>query len=170
MLIARTTALDGPLLIGPRSALAHNTSVHQSTLGADCTIGPNTTVSLSYVFDDVRIGASCTLQECMIGRGVEIRDGVKIGKGVLIGNGVSLGRGIVVPDFARVGRERYRPDNLDEEDEDEETEEERGGLICSQKKPLKMFSSTSRSAWIRLDRIPLAARRRRNVRRSRRRG
>ncbi|OCF34920.1 translation initiation factor eIF-2B subunit epsilon [Kwoniella heveanensis BCC8398] len=125
VVLSRTTTLNGPLLIGPRSALAHNTHIHQSTLGADCSIGPNTTVTQSYVFDDVRIGANCTLRECVIGEGVVLHDDVKIGRGALLGNGVSLGRGTVVPEFARIGKERYRGDGYDTDEDEEEDEDEK---------------------------------------------
>ncbi|ORY23264.1 nucleotide-diphospho-sugar transferase [Naematelia encephala] len=124
VVLSRTTTLRGPLLIGPRSALNHNTLVNQSTLGADCSVGPNTTITTSYIFDDVRIGANCLLEECIVGKNVQIADGVKIGRGVLIGDGVKLGKGAAVPDFARIGRERYRPDNFDSDDEDEDEDDE----------------------------------------------
>lgn len=130
VVLSRSTALDGPLLIGPRSALAHNTHVILSTLGADCSVGPNTFINRSYIFDDVRIGANCRLEECMIGKGVEIADGAQVGRGALIGNGVKLGKGANVPSFARVARERYLPDEDGEDDADgdipEETEAESG--------------------------------------------
>ena len=157
-LTSRTTTLTGPLLIGPRSALAHNTSVQRSTLGADCAIGPNTTISRSYVFDDVRIGANCTLEECMIGKSVEIRDGVRVGKGALIGNGVRLGKGIVIPDFARIGRKEYRPDGEDDEDEEEKANGITGTLRLIIWIHLMQSSSTTGSRY-RFDRICLAERR-----------
>nr|XP_019048160.1 translation initiation factor eIF-2B subunit epsilon [Kwoniella bestiolae CBS 10118]OCF27090.1 translation initiation factor eIF-2B subunit epsilon [Kwoniella bestiolae CBS 10118] len=122
VVLSRTTTLSGPLLIGPRSALAHNTRIHQSTLGADCSVGPSTTISQSYIFDDVRIGANCTIRECIVGEGVVVSDDVVIGKGALIGNGVRLGKGTKVPDFARIGRERYRGEGYDSEEDDEEDE------------------------------------------------
>lgn len=127
VVLSRTTTLRGPLLIGPRSALAHNTSIYQAALGADCSVGPNTSVSKSYVFDDVRIGANCTLEECMVGNGVQISDGVKVGKGSLIGDGVRLGKGVVLPDFSRIGRERWRPEGWDEDDLDEEEDRQEDG-------------------------------------------
>jgi translation initiation factor eIF-2B subunit epsilon len=99
--------------------------MYQSTLGADCSLGPNTVVHQSYIFDDVRIGANCTLNSCMIGRNVEIADNVKIGKGVLLGDGVKLGKGVNIPDFARIGRERWVPEYPDDEDLIE-GEEEKG--------------------------------------------
>ncbi|WWC67349.1 uncharacterized protein I206_101257 [Kwoniella pini CBS 10737] len=125
VVLSRTTTLSGPLLIGPRSALAHNTHIHQSTLGGDCNVGPSTTITQSYIFDDVRIGANCTIRECVIGEGVVIGDDVKVGKGALLGNGVRLGKGTRVPEFARIGRERYQGDDYDSEEEDEEDDEER---------------------------------------------
>ncbi|WWC97600.1 hypothetical protein V866_004484 [Kwoniella sp. B9012] len=132
VVLSRTTTLSGPLLIGPRSALAHNTRIHQSTLGADCSVGPSTTINQSYIFDDVRIGANCSLKECIVGEGVIISDDVIVGKGALIGNGVRLGRGTKVPDFARIGRERYRGDGFDSEDEeDEEDEDERENRLST---------------------------------------
>ncbi|WWC90224.1 uncharacterized protein L201_005157 [Kwoniella dendrophila CBS 6074] len=125
VVLSRTTTLSGPLLIGPRSALAHNTHIHQSTLGGDCTVGPGTTITQSYVFDDVRIGANCILRECIIGEGVIIGDDVKVGKGALLGNGVRLGKGTIIPEFARIGRDRYKGDDYDSDEEEEEDEEEK---------------------------------------------
>nr|XP_018266114.1 translation initiation factor eIF-2B subunit epsilon [Kwoniella dejecticola CBS 10117]OBR88272.1 translation initiation factor eIF-2B subunit epsilon [Kwoniella dejecticola CBS 10117] len=124
VVLSRTTTLSGPLLIGPRSALAHNTHIHQSTLGADCSVGPSTTVTQSYIFDDVRIGANCTIRECVIGEGVTILDDVHVGKGALLGNGVRLAKGTRIPDFARIGKERYRGDSYDSDDEEEEEDED----------------------------------------------
>lgn len=120
--------MEGPLLIGPRTTLNTHTLVRQSTLGADCSISPNTSIISSYLFDDVRVGANCVLEECIIGRDVHIADGVKIGRGALLGNGVRIGKGAQIPDYARVGREKWRSEYDDESDEDEEgdDEDERG--------------------------------------------
>ena len=125
-LTPRTAALDGPVLIGPRSTLNTHTLLRKSTLGADCSVSPNTTITSSCIFDEVRIGANCDLRECIIGRDVHIADGVKIGRGALIGNGVRIGKGAQIPDYARVGRERWRAEDDDEEEEEEtESEEEK---------------------------------------------
>ncbi|WVO15131.1 hypothetical protein L204_102775 [Cryptococcus depauperatus] len=125
VVLSRTTALSGPLLIGPRSTLSQDTIVSQSTLGADCRIGRGTVIKKSYLFDDVKIGNDCDVEECMIGEGVVIGDGCKIGKGVLLGNGVRLGKGAVVPDFARVGREPYAEGGFNSEDSENEDEQEK---------------------------------------------
>lgn len=120
--ICRTTALEGPLLIGPRTTLNTHTLVRQSTLGGDCAIGPNTSIISSYVFDEARIGANCYLHQCIIGKDVHIADGVKLGRGVVIGNGVRIGKGAQIPDFARIGSEKWRAEYDDDDSEDEEEE------------------------------------------------
>jgi translation initiation factor eIF-2B subunit epsilon len=125
VLLSRTTALIGPLLIGSRCEMSHNTTIHNSTFGSNCKVGQNTTVNGSHVFGDARIGNKCVLNECILGYGVTIDDNVSIGHGVLIGDGVRVGSGVVIEDFARIGREPYRPDDWDSDDEsDGETERE----------------------------------------------
>lgn len=133
----RTTTLEGPLLIGPRTTLNTHTLVRQSTLGADCSVSPNTSIISSYLFDEVRIGANCLLQECIIGKDVHIADGVTIGKGALLGNGVRIGKGAKIPDYARIGREKWRAeyDDDDEEEDEEETEDAKSKLISAGQKP-----------------------------------
>jgi hypothetical protein len=46
-----------------------------------------------------------------------------------LGNGVRIGKGAQIPDYARVGREKWRAEDDDsdeDDDEDEDSEEERG--------------------------------------------
>lgn len=136
----------------------------RSTIGADCSLGPNTVVVESHIFDDVRIGANCILDNCMIGRNVEIADNVKIGRGVLLGDGVKLGKGVNIPDFHRVGRERFLPEYYDEEDEIE-SEEEKSELKISDLDLCTDFSSTTRSSGRRVYRVSLAHGRGRSRRR-----
>ncbi|TYJ53040.1 hypothetical protein B9479_006317 [Cryptococcus floricola] len=123
VVLSRTTTLTGPLLIGPKSSLSHNTLVQGSTLGANCKVGDGSAIRNSYIFDDVRIGEGCLIEECMIGKGVVVGAGCKIGRGVLLGNGVKLGKNVSVPDFARIGREPYRGEDYDSDDSDFEEEE-----------------------------------------------
>lgn len=123
VILSRTTTLHGPLLIGARCSLGTNTRIVQSTLGRHCLVGANTSVLSSYIFNEVRIGDDCILDECMIGNNVVIGDGAHIGKGALIGDGVTIGKGVKVPMFARIGRQPYRPEGWESDDEDPEHEE-----------------------------------------------
>lgn len=124
VMLARTTDLNGPVLIGAHNTLSPNVTVSKSTLGAKCFVGPNTTIDSSHIFTNVRIGADCKLAECMIGSNVTLGDGVVVGKGTLIGNDVVIGNGVQIPEFSRIGRVIYRPDDWDSEDEDNEEHEE----------------------------------------------
>lgn len=83
-------------------------------------MGPNTTIRKSYIFGDARIGADCILDECILGDGVTLGSGVSVGKGALIGNGVRIAAGVQVPEFARIGREKYRADDYDSDDESDD--------------------------------------------------
>lgn len=123
VLLSRTTVLQGPLLIATRCTLSHNTLIQGSTLGTNCSVGPNSTIRTSYVFNDVRIGAHCNIEECIIGDGVVIGDDVTVGKGALIGNGVKIGNGVTIPEFARIGRVQYRDDDYDSDDGSDEEED-----------------------------------------------
>jgi translation initiation factor eIF-2B subunit epsilon len=123
VLLSRTTTLVGPLLIGSRCDLDNNTTIQGSTLGANCKVGANTTISNSHIFGDARIGDKCVLTECIMGYGVTLGDNVTIGRGCLIGDGVKIESGVTIEDFARIGREKYRPDDYDSDDESDDDAE-----------------------------------------------
>lgn len=132
-----STALKGPALVGAHSTLADSVLISQSVLGTCSAVGRSTTISQSYIFDNCRIGANCLLNECIVGEGVEIADGVEIGKGALIGDGVKLGKGVRVPEYSRVGREVWRPEGWEEGDE-VEGEQAREGVYYFSAKALGM--------------------------------
>jgi len=132
VLLSRTTTLVGPLLIGSRCELSHNTLIQGSTFGANCKVGSNSTITNSYIFGDARIGDKCVLNECIIGYGVTLGDNVTIGRGALIGDGVKIASGVTIEDFARVGREKYRPDDYDSDDESDEDAECKLAVLCPQ--------------------------------------
>ena len=125
LMIRRTTVLDGPCLVGPRSALNEGAVLAGSTLGADCAVGPKTIITECHFFDNVIIGDHCVFEQSIIGQGARIGDGVVIERGCLIGDGVVLGKGVILPEFSRVGRERYVKDDAESDDDDEESEEDK---------------------------------------------
>ncbi|TXT04846.1 hypothetical protein VHUM_03929 [Vanrija humicola] len=134
VVLARTTALHGPLLIGARCQLSHNTVIRSSTLGANCVVGDNTTLDKAHIWSNVRIGADCVLEESIIGDNVVISDGVHIGKGTLIGSGVTIGPGVKIPEFSRIARTPYNADDDssdsgDDSDDSEEVERHRLAVL-----------------------------------------
>jgi translation initiation factor eIF-2B subunit epsilon len=103
-----------------------------STLGARCSVGPDTVLRNAYVFDDVTIGPNCVLESCIIGAGVQVGEGSRIARGSLVADGVKLGPGTVLMPFERVSRRKQKPvpmmgesaeDESDEGDADSELEE-----------------------------------------------
>lgn len=128
VVLARTTALFGPLLLGPQTALAQNTSVRRSVLGRNNRIAASSSITDAYLFDNVVVGRGCVLEGCIIGEGVVLEDGVRIGKGALVGGGVKIGARQTIGEFARIGRTARAPGGFeDEEDEEDEGDEDEGG-------------------------------------------
>jgi translation initiation factor eIF-2B subunit epsilon len=104
-----------------------------STLGARCSVGPDTVLRNAYLFDDVTIGPNCVLENCIIGTGVQVGECSRIARGSLVADGVKLGPGTVLMPFERVskGKQKTVPitgesaeeDEGDEGDADSELEE-----------------------------------------------
>jgi NDP-sugar pyrophosphorylase family protein len=130
----RTAQVQGPCLIGPKTSLASNTSIKNSTIGSNCQIHSHTRILNSFIFENVKIGKSCTLETCIVGKNVVIEEGSTIGRGALLGDGVRIGKGTVIQPFARVGRTPFVKDD-DEESDDEEEADRQGGEITLQGRP-----------------------------------
>ncbi len=118
--------LQGPLSLGPGCEIGPNAVLLPSTsLGKNVRIGALTTVANSILMDDVILGPSSVVQDCVIGSGVVARAGLLaasgagdvniegswhavpqigglIGEDVEIGNAVSVAPGTVVNERARV--------------------------------------------------------------------
>ncbi|KAI9446408.1 nucleotide-diphospho-sugar transferase [Lactarius indigo] len=126
VVLSRTCKIGNNTLIGPSSL--------PSTLGARCSVGPDTILRNAYVFDDVTIGPNCVLESCIVGAGVQVGEGSRIARGSLVADGVKLGPGTVLMPFERVSRRKQKPvpvigelaedgDDGDDADADSELEE-----------------------------------------------
>jgi hypothetical protein len=79
---------------------------------------------------------------------------------------VRIGKGAQIPDYARVGRERWRAeDDDDEEEEEEEESEEEKGESSIKVRAVADFSPARKDPRKRLCWSPLASGRRRTSRR-----
>ena len=81
-----------PIRIGARTSVQDNTVVHVTsgrfgtTIGSDCTIGHGAIIH------------ACTIEDqCLIGMGSIILDGVRIGRGSLVGAGALVTPGTDIP-------------------------------------------------------------------------
>lgn len=133
VVLSRTCKIGNNTLIGPSTHVGDDAQVVASTLGARCSVGPDTVLRNAYVFDDVAIGPNCVLESCIIGAGVQVGEGSRIARGSLVADGVKLGPGTVLMPFERVSRRKQKPvpmigesaeeDEGDEGDADSELEE-----------------------------------------------
>ncbi|KAH9079462.1 nucleotide-diphospho-sugar transferase [Lactarius deliciosus] len=134
VVLSRTCKIGNNTLIGPSSHVGDNAKVVASTLGARCSVGPDTVLRNAYVFDDVTIGPNCVLESCIVGAGVQVGEGSHIARGSLVADGVKLGPGTVLMPFERVSRRKQKSvpvigepaeedDDGDDADADSELEE-----------------------------------------------
>jgi translation initiation factor eIF-2B subunit epsilon len=128
VVLARTTSLIGPLLLGPYTSLGSNTTVRRSVLGRNNRVAAHSSICDAYLFDNVIIGKNCRVEGCILGEGVILEDGVTVEKGALLGSGVRVGHGQTVEAFARVGKTTAMTMKLDDSDEDSESEDIDGEL------------------------------------------
>jgi translation initiation factor eIF-2B subunit epsilon len=126
VVLARTTSLSGPLLLGPSTYLATNTSVRRSVLGRNNRVAARTTICDSYLFDNVIVGKNCKIEGCIIGDDVVLEDGVTIEKGALLGNGVRVGQGQTIEAFARVGKTAKMTPCIEGDEEEAADEQDEG--------------------------------------------
>ncbi|CCO28051.1 translation initiation factor eIF-2B epsilon subunit [Rhizoctonia solani AG-1 IB] len=103
--LSRNSRVGKNTMIGPSTRVEDDAFVNNSVLGASCEVGSGSTVSGSYLFDNIQIG---------------IERGVKIAKGCIIGKGVALGEGTVLPPFTRVSKEQ--PEDIEEWGQSDEVE------------------------------------------------
>ena len=126
-LVCRTCKIGNNTLIGPSSSVGDDAQVVASTLGARCSVGPNTILHNAYVFDDVTIGPNCNLESCIIGAGVQVGEGSQIARGSLVADGVKLGPGTVLMPFERVSvRRKQKPVSMTGEFAEEDESDDEG--------------------------------------------
>jgi mannose-1-phosphate guanylyltransferase len=92
-----------PVVIGAGSSVAPRALVgDRSVLGSGVRVGEGARVEASVLLDDVRVGASTTINSSIIGRSVTIGDRCHIEGGVVLGEGVKLGSGNMLAAGARI--------------------------------------------------------------------
>lgn len=110
-------------MIGPSTRVEDDAFITSSVLGSSCSIGSGSTISSSYIWDNVHAGSGCEVVESIVAAGVRLESGVKLAKGCIIAKEVVLGKGTVLPPFTRVSKE------MPEDAEDWEGRENGGSLL-----------------------------------------
>lgn len=123
VILSRTCKVGNNTLIGPSTQVFAGARITTSILGASCSIGVNSVIANSYLFDGVVVGANCYVESSIIGAGVEIGEGSRIAKGSLVADGVRLGPAARLVPFERVSKREGGIQGEDGEDADDEEEE-----------------------------------------------
>ncbi len=90
-------AIMSPCVIGRGSRLAPGSRVGpEAVLGEGCVVGAGAIIEGAMLWEDVHVGSSAVLRECIVA------SGARIGAGAVVGPGVVLASGATVPDRARV--------------------------------------------------------------------
>ncbi|CAE6414321.1 unnamed protein product [Rhizoctonia solani] len=110
--LSRNSRIGKNTMVGPSTRVEDDAFVTNSVLGAGCEIGSGSTISGSYLFDHVRVGAGCDIVDSIVAAGVRLERGVKLAKGCIIAKGVVLGEGTILPPFSRVSSEK--PEDIEE--------------------------------------------------------
>jgi len=100
-------------------------------IGQNCTIGPGTTITNSYIFEGAVIGANCVIERSIIGAGAHVKDGSIVPKGCMLADGVVVGPNAKLEEFERLSMKRNQADvEADEEDDDSDIEEVEASKRC----------------------------------------
>ncbi|HEX4363971.1 MAG TPA: NDP-sugar synthase [Solirubrobacteraceae bacterium] len=92
-----------PVVIGARALVADGAQVGSlAVLGADVSIGAESTVERAVVLQGARVGVGCILRDCIVGPGATVGDRSQIIGGAMLGAGVVVGSDNVVARGARL--------------------------------------------------------------------
>lgn len=92
-------------MIGPSTRVEDDAFITVSVLGSSCSIGSSSTISGSYIWDNVHVGSGCEVVDSIVAAGARLENGVKLAKGCIVARDVVLGRGTELPPFTRVSKE-----------------------------------------------------------------
>lgn len=99
---SRPVHIDSRSIIGAETSIGANTTIRSSVTGQRCHISKNVTIEASYVWDDVTIGRNAKIHRAIIGSEAFIGDDCIIGEGALISFGVQIASGTHIPPGVRI--------------------------------------------------------------------
>ncbi|MBA3300389.1 MAG: NDP-sugar synthase [Thermoleophilaceae bacterium] len=79
----------------------------QSCIGTRCSVGSDSEVARSVLFDGVRVGADARIESAVLADGVQVGDGAKVAAGAVIGKDAVVAPRAVVGENARVAPEEH---------------------------------------------------------------
>lgn len=116
--MASSAYLGHRSMLGTEARLEAHSEVHQSVLGARVVVGERSQVRDSFLFDDVHIGHDCTVTGAILGRRVQVLNGVHLHRGTIVGEGCVVGPQVTLPVNAHVSMQAFRAAEDDSDGEE----------------------------------------------------
>ncbi|WFD36354.1 translation initiation factor eIF-2B epsilon subunit, GEF [Malassezia cuniculi] len=138
--MAKSAHLGNFSLLGAGATVEENAQIRHSILGRDVIIGAESAVSNSYIWDGVTIGRNCSINGCIISRGVRILDGVSLSAGTLVGEGCVIGPCVALGRNARISRHAPR-------DEDDWDDDDDGSVHAGEDNSAELGTSAQGYLW-----------------------
>lgn len=89
--------LEGPAVIGKNCTIEAGVKLMgPCVIGPNCTVEPNSSIEGCVIWQNVHLGQSVSLKDCIIGDGVSIGDGSKVEEDCILGHNVVVGSDIIV--------------------------------------------------------------------------
>ena len=104
--VGKGTCLEERVLVGKGSVLGRGCHISSSSIGPDCSISDNTSLTNCVVGARVELGPGLSLTDCVLADGCVLPAGVSLGERVLVGPGVQLSPGATVQAGARLVAQR----------------------------------------------------------------
>lgn len=121
---ARSSTIMPMTILGAETTIGENSTVGQSTFGRNCKVGRGVLVDQSYVWDNVIIGDGCKIQSSIVASGVKLGKDCIVERGALISYGVHIPDGTVVKSGSRITLYKKKTDTDSSEDEEGDASEE----------------------------------------------
>lgn len=83
-------------IISPGSKVSRGSKVVNSVIGSKCSIGPDTIVKDTIIWNNVTVEGGCRLNHVVLCNGVKIKSGSRINENVFVGSNVLIGGNVTV--------------------------------------------------------------------------
>lgn len=87
--IYRSCVLGDYVQIGAGSRVGENARISGSVIGRRCNIGPGAVIEGAYLWDDVVVGAMCSVRKSILANGVRLEKSTHVQRGCLVSFNVS---------------------------------------------------------------------------------
>jgi len=134
VIVEKDCTLKTKVLVGKGTTIGEKTHITQSTIGANCKIGKNVTITNSYIWDNTVIGDDCYIVQSIICENCQINRNVKM-VDAMISYNVCIDEGMELKPCTRLSLKKPDSDGFgDDDDDDSDIDENMKKLKIQDKK------------------------------------